>query len=213
MTAVKTAALAFVCAAVATPAFAETKSWPLSDFTSVDVSAGLNAKITAGAPFAVRAEGAAETLERLDIRTEHGVLVLARKPNLGWRWKQSSGKITIYVSAPKIDGVDVSSGAAADATGIDAPNFKAEVSSGGSMSAYGTCGALRAEASSGAALDARELKCKTVDADASSGASISVYASESVSAQASSGAHIAVKGSPKLKSIDKSSGGSVTLSE
>jgi hypothetical protein len=204
------AAAVFVAAA---PAFAETKSYNLSGFNSVDISAGLSAKIVAGGTYSVRAEAAPEVLDRLDIRVEGGVLVLGRKPQMGWGWNKSSGKVTIYVSAPKIDGVEASSGSSASATGIDAEAFRADVSSGASLDVSGVCGTLRSDASSGASLNARDLKCKSVSADASSGASISAYASERLDADASSGGSVSVKGGPKEVNTDRSSGGSVSVSE
>lgn len=207
------AASALALAVAAAPAFAETKTYNLSDFTSVDISAGLSAKIAAGAPYAVRAEAAPEVLDRLDIRVEGGVLVLGRKPQIGWGWNKSSGKVTIYVSAPKIDGVEASSGSSATATGINADAFRADVSSGAALSVSGVCGSLRSEASSGASLNAGDLKCKSVSADASSGASISAYASERLDADASSGASVTVKGGPKETNVDRSSGGSVSVGE
>lgn len=199
--------------AVAGTAHAETKNYALKDFTAVDISAGLSAKIIAGTPYAVRAEGAPEALERLDIRVEDGTLVLARKHLAGWDFNKSNGKVTIYVSVPRLDGVEASSGSSASASGVDAPSFNAEVSSGASLSVSGVCGALRSQASSGASLSARDLKCKSLNADASSGASISAFATESVDADASSGASVSVSGGAKLVNTDKSSGGSVSVGE
>lgn len=202
------AASALVAAA---PAHAETKSYALKDFTAIDISAGLSAKISVGGPYAVRAEGAPEALERLDIRVEGGALVLARKHQMGWGWNKSNGRVTIYVTAPKVDAIEASSGSAAAATGVDAPEFRADVSSGASLSVSGVCGALRSEASSGASLSAKELKCKSLSADASSGANISAYATESVDADASSGANVNVSGGATRVNADKSSGGSVSV--
>lgn len=202
------AAAALVAAA---PAQAETKTYALKDFTAIDISAGLSAKIEVGGSYAVRAEGTPEALERLDIRVEGGALVLARKHQMGWGWNKSSGRVTIYVTAPKIDAIEASSGSSASAAGVDSPDFRADVSSGAALSVSGVCGAFRSEASSGASLSAKELKCKSLSADASSGASISAHASESVDADASSGASVSVSGGATRVNADKSSGGSVSV--
>lgn len=198
---------------LAGPAAAESKTYNLSGFSEIDISAGLSAEIAVGGAYAVRAEGDPEALERLDLRVEGGALILARKRQMGWGWKNSHGRLTIYVTTPKLDGVEASSGASASASGVDAPEFRADVSSGASFSVTGVCGALRSDASSGASLDARDLKCQSLSADASSGASITAFASERVDASASSGASVRVRGGAKRVNADKSSGGSVSVSE
>lgn len=205
------AASALALGLAAAPAFAETKTYSLADFSNVDISAGLSAKIAVGGAYSVRAEGAAEALDRLDIRVEGDTLVLARKHQMNWGWNKSNGKVTIYVTTPKLDGVEASSGSSAATTGVNAENFRADVSSGASLSISGACGALQSQASSGASLSAGELKCKSVSADASSGANITAYASERVDAEASSGANVSVRGGAKEVNSNRSSGGSVSV--
>lgn len=205
------AAMAVFGALAADAASAETQTYALSGFSKVKVSAGNNAEITVGPAYAVRAEGKPEALERLDIRVDGDTLIIGRKHRTGFNWGRSEGRLVVFVSTPKLDAVDASSGSSTRTTGVSAPAFSTQASSGSSLSIAGSCGSLNADASSGASLNAGDLQCKTVNADASSGASLTVFASETAQAEASSGASVSVKGSPKSVNQNTSSGGSVSV--
>lgn len=192
---------------------ADTANLALSGFSKIKVSAGVTTQIVAGAPYAVRAEGGAEALARLDARVDGDTLVLGRKHRDGWSWKRRDDRVVVYVSTPKLDSLDASSGASATATGVESTGFAAQASSGAAVTIAGSCGAFSADASSGASLSARAFKCKTLNADASSGASITAFASESVAADASSGGSISVSGGPKSVTQESSSGGSVSVGQ
>ncbi|MEQ8177769.1 MAG: head GIN domain-containing protein [Amphiplicatus sp.] len=196
-------------ATIAAPAFAAEKTYQVGDFKTVSVSAGIEAEITVGPAASARAEGTDEGLEKLEVKVDGDDLVIRRKPRSGFNWGNSH-KVTVYVTTPTLTGVDVSSGAEAKASGIDADAFSSDISSGASASLQGACNNLKIDVSSGASLEAEDLKCKTVAADASSGASARVFASEAIVADASSGGSIKVYGSPKDWDIDESSGGDVS---
>lgn len=200
-----------LAALIAGEASAETASFALNGFSKIKVSAGVQTTVSAGAPYAVRAEGSPEALQRLEIRIDGDTLVIGRKWRSGWNWGRQDGHIVVSVSTPKLEALDVSSGASARATGIDSQGFAAQASSGASVTLAGACGGLNADASSGGSLSAEDLKCKSLTADASSGASIRAFASESVTADASSGGSIHIKGGPKTVTQETSSGGSVSV--
>lgn len=198
-----------VAAMTAAPALAAEKTYQVGDFKTVSVSAGIEAEISVGPAISARAEGTEEGLEKLDVHVSGDELVIRRKPRSGFNWGNGH-KVTVYVTTPALSGLDVSSGAEANAFGVDADTFSTDISSGASAHIKGSCNILSTDVSSGATLDASDLKCKRVTADASSGASARVYASESIVADASSGGSIRVYGSPRDWDIDESSGGDVS---
>ncbi|MDZ7627818.1 MAG: head GIN domain-containing protein [Parvularculaceae bacterium] len=202
-------AAVFAAAIMTAPAFAETKTYAVADFTRVSASAGVSVDITAGADYAVRASSSAEGLERLEIKVVEGELQIRRKSK-GWRWKRGD-EVNVTVSLPALEAVDVSSGASVDATGVDAGAFAIDVSSGGSLDIAGKCDALTVDVSSGGSVDADEFLCRSANASASSGGSADIYASESVNGDASSGGSVDVSGSPKTVNKDTSSGGSIDV--
>jgi hypothetical protein len=201
--------IALSAALIATPAFAETKTYAVGDFTRVWAAAGVDVKIAVGGDYSVKAEGSPESLERLEAKVEGGELRI-RRVNNGFKWRRN-GQVTVTVSMPALEAVSVSSGASVDATGVDAGAFSIDVSSGGSLDVAGRCDALMLDVSSGGSVDAKALECESAAADASSGGSADVFASESVSGDASSGGSIDVYGKPRTVNKDTSSGGSVSV--
>jgi hypothetical protein len=196
-------------ALVAGAALADEKTYDVSGFDAVSVSAGIKAEITVGADYSVRAESSAEGLDRLEIRVSGSELRIGREHrNFSWRRNED---VTVYVSLPALSALDVSSGAQGAATSIEADDFAIDASSGGHAELAGTCKALNIDVSSGAHVDAEDLQCASARADASSGAHAAIFASESIVADASSGGHVEVYGSPKNVNIDHSSGGSVSV--
>ncbi|WP_428407958.1 head GIN domain-containing protein [Hyphococcus sp.] len=192
-------------------AYADTQSYDFSGFTMIDASAGVDVEVTVGGAYSVRAEGEAEALERLRIERDGDALEIGRTHDRSFFSPGRKWQVTVYVTMPELNGVDVSSGADVKASGIDAGDFNASVSSGSDAVLSGRCRTITADGSSGADLDARELKCENAVADVSSGADLIVYATESLEADASSGGDITVYGSPKNTNIDKSSGGGVSI--
>lgn len=198
-----------VLALASAGALADEKTYDVSGFTGVSVSAGINAEIAVGGAYSVRAESTAEGLEKLDIRVRGGALEIRRK-NMSFNFGRSA-KVTVFVSMPEMNALEASSGSNANASGIAGDDFSIDASSGAHASAAGECGALSVDISSGAHVDAGDLKCKTASVDVSSGGNGTIFASESLVADASSGGNVRVLGEPKNVNIDRSSGGNVRI--
>ena len=204
-----------ILAIAALPAAAEVRTYDVGNFDGIDVSAGIEVRYVTGASRSVEVDD--ETL------------VLKRQKKMNWGSKRQDYSVTVlvqslsdieassgsYVEGSGLSGeeasIDVSSGARTIVTGISAGEIDIETSSGSSVEASGTCSELEADASSGSTIDAGALQCTALVADVSSGASIRAHASERVDAEASSGGSIRVTGGATDVTIDKSSGGSVTI--
>lgn len=104
-----------------------------------------------------------------------------------------------------------SSGASIKAE-VDAPQIKADVSSGASVILNGKTRTYSAEASSGGEIRTRDLLSENTTVRTSSGASAQVHASVTLSAHASSGASVTYHGAATVNQ-SVSSGGSVTKRE
>lgn len=198
------------CAALAAgAALADEETYNFSGFDAVSASSGVDAEITVGQDYSVRAEGSAESLERLEIKKAGSKLHIGRKSRF-FSWGHHDS-VTVYVSLPALSALDVSSGAEATATGVDADKFGVDASSGGNAEVSGACREITVDVSSGGYVDAEALRCVSGAADASSGGHASLYVSESIVADASSGGHVSVYGSPPKVRTDNSSGGSVSI--
>lgn len=198
-----------LAAAIATPAFAETKTFDLAGFTSVSASAGVDVTISVGGDYSVVAESTPKGLEKLKVELVGDELRIGRQSRT-MSWGRSD-RVSVTVVAPALSGVDVSSGASVEATGVDAGAFSIDVSSGGDLDIAGRCDALEADVSSGGSIDAAGLLCRTASASASSGGSADIYASESANGDASSGGSVDIHGKPATVNKDTSSGGSVSV--
>lgn len=185
---------------------AKTESRAVADFDEISVSSGIQAEVKVGAKGPVELRGDDNLLPLVETDVTGRKLRIRLKP--GTQLDPSS-PIRAVVLAPDAKALDANSGAKIDASGIDNAACSVKASSGASLEAKGTTGALDAHASSGAKLNAGGLAAKSVNADASSGASLDVSASDAVSGAASSGASIRVKGSPAKRDVSSSSGGSV----
>lgn len=194
---------------LATPAFAETKNYDFKGFTRVSAAAGTSVDVTIGGDYSVVASSTAKGLERLRVELVGDELQIGRKHRT-MSWGRSD-EVSVKVTMPSISGLDVSSGAALTAVGIDAAALDLDASSGGSLEASGRCDALNVDVSSGGDIDAEALTCRTANASASSGGSADIFASESINGDASSGGSIDVAGNPQNVSKDTSSGGSVSV--
>ena len=200
------AAVAVVTAAlVALPAFADSKTYSLSGYDKLNVSAGIDVTFTQG-PYSIQAEEPDGNFDKLIIEVRGNTLRIARENNwFNWRGVDYH----VAVSAPNLVGVDASSGSSVDGSNLSLRDLEVDVSSGASVELSGSCGALRVDVSSGADFEGEALKCETASVDASSGADADAFAARSADGNASSGASVTFHGRPPEMTKDTSSGGSV----
>jgi hypothetical protein len=200
------AGVAVVTAAlVALPAFADSKTYNLSGFDRVDVSAGIDVTFTQG-PYAVRADEPNGNFDRLIIEVRGKTLRIARE-NSWFNWRGVDYHVA--VSAPALIGVDASSGSAFEGRNLSLRDLDVDVSSGADVELAGSCAGLRLDISSGARFEGEDLKCETASVDASSGANADAFAARNATGNASSGANVTFYGKPAELVKDTSSGGTV----
>ncbi len=190
---------------VALPAFADTRTYNLSGFDRVDVSAGIEVTFTQG-PFSIRADEPKGNFDRLVIEKRGNTLRIARENSwLDWRGVDYH----VAVSAPALAGIDASSGSSFTGHNLSLRDLNVDVSSGASVEVSGSCAGLRVDVSSGADFEGEALKCESASVDASSGADADAFATRVASGNASSGANVTFHGRPPEMTKDTSSGGTV----
>lgn len=225
---------ALVAALLSSPAWAESRTMELPAFTAVDISSGLDAKVSIG-PQAVTVEARnAADLDELELYVENGVL----KAHTEWDLLKLleapvDRDIRLTISAPALTGVTATAGSDVEAAGIagDELTFKAfsgadltltavsgkivnlETAAGADLNAEGTCETGRAKADAGASLSAVGLKCADMTVSGAAGSDIEVFASKSVKADALAGASITVSGKPARVEQSGFAGGDVTIEE
>lgn len=181
-----------------------TESYELVDFDEIDIAGVYEIDVTVGPDYSVVLSGAPEEMELVEARVVNGELTLDRsRPERGKRrWRQFG--VTATVSMPSLVAIKASGVVDGDITGVDAEDFRADLSGVGSLDLEGVCGSFKAHVSGVGDLDARELKCKSVDIDVSGVGEASIYASEEVDASVGGIGSISVYGSPSR--VDKNGG-------
>ncbi|CAM4271568.1 DUF2807 domain-containing protein [Corallococcus sp. ZKHCc1 1396] len=196
----------------------------VEDFHGVSVGHGMHAQVKVG-PKSVRLEGPAESLSRIRLVVEDGILT-TRIERKGL-WGGLNGRVRLIVSSPRIDQVEASGGShmEAEATaadefeaeasggaeitvrGVDAKKVDAEASGGAQVTLIGRAEHVDAEVSGGSQLHARELQgVKSLDVDASGGAIVEADAPSSVSGEASGGSVISLSVRPQNSKLEVSGG-------
>lgn len=198
----------------------------LTNFNSINISAGLDAIITQGEKEFVEVEADQNILEYITTKVEGNTLIIRWKKGINIRKHK---KATVHITLRELSGVNASSGADVVCNDViktdeisinlssgadiklklDAKNIKANASSGADLILEGIAEKLDVNASSGADIKASKLKAQDVIADASSAAEIKVYAVNTIKANASSGADIDYYGNPKYTNNHSSSGGDI----
>ncbi len=174
-----------------------TEMFDLADFDRIDIAGVFEVEVTVGGDFAVTVSGAPSEMERLKATVENGELVLDRKEiHTGKRHWRDLG-LTAEISLPSLTAIDIAGVADGTVTGVEADDFKVDLSGVGDLTISGTCGRLEADVSGVGDLDAKGLECRDVDVDVSGIGDASVYASESVDASVSGIGSIDIYGSPK----------------
>lgn len=187
-------------------AWADTRAYSLSDFSSVSASASVRVVLKQG-PYAVNAESTDGKFDELDIHTEGRKLMIGRKSHMRFG---PGPHYTVTVSAPAYDGISASSSARLSGAGLSLKQVDVSASSSGRVELAGSCQSLSAHVSSSGRFDGSELKCEAADIDASSSARAEVFAAKAVTGRASSSAKIEVLGKPAQFDKHTSSSGSIS---
>lgn len=195
-------------------------------FNKLSVSQGIEVILTQEPKVSMTIEADDNLHELLITEVENDVLKIYFSENVGNR---KSSKV--YLSMPELVSINTSSGSEVNGQNtfevekitldsssgsqievrLNAQEVSASSSSGSDITIKGNCLFLIADSSSGSEINATELISQDVRANASSGADIDVISTQNFTGNASSGASINCDGNPKVKSIDKSSGGSVSV--
>ena len=184
------------------------RSYDLAGFQGVGLAGSQNVIVTVGPAYSVRAEGDAESLDRLDIRVENGTLKIGAKKN-SWSigWNSNRPHTTVYVSAPALASAAIAGSGDMRIDRVQGQRFAASIAGSGDMdiaalrvgeakfSIAGSGGikaAGSAEASSISVAGSGDLDLERLEART---ASISIMGSGGVRARAMETANVSVMGS------------------
>jgi Putative auto-transporter adhesin, head GIN domain len=174
-------------------AAADTRVIPVTEILFVEASGPFRVEITTGPQTSAVLEGSAAELERIESRVRGNRLQVRTRTSFN---NNDDIDVVLRVTAPILQGITVSKGGSATATGLNTSAIRLDASMGAALDASGRCDRLEARARMGGALDAEKLVCRNVSANASMGGATHVHATGSVDAHASMGGTIAIAGQP-----------------
>lgn len=203
---------------------------PAKNFHAIKVSSGIELILVQGNEEALAVSASSiEHRDNIKTEVENGVLKITYD-NKVWKKNSYNRRLKAYVSAIKIDDLDISSGASvkidgkvkSENLGIDISSgatFKGEIevanvvidqSSGSVADISGIAGNLKVDGSSGSVFNGYDLTVENGEADISSGAVIHLNVNKELSAEATSGGSISYKGKGVIRNIKTGSGGSIS---
>jgi hypothetical protein len=115
------------------------RNFEVGAFSRVSLEGSHDVVVTVGGAPSVRAEGDAEAIERLDIRVENGTLKVGTERG-NWSFRRNRGRVTVYVSAPALEGAAIGGSGDMRIDRVQAQRFAASIGGSGDME----IGALRA---------------------------------------------------------------------
>ncbi len=86
----------------ATAATTASRSYPLADYTGIELSGPDRVVVRQGAAFSVTARGPQAALDRLVLRVDEDTLVITRRSSIDMNWRSTTPVATITVTMPAI---------------------------------------------------------------------------------------------------------------
>jgi len=206
----------------------EKENRTVSDFTSINVSSGIDLYITQGEDISLEVICDKGEIHRLITEVEGSTLKIYMKGSNNWNW--SNSKVPkVYVNYKEINEISAnggsdlygqnvittsklsikSSGGADIYAEVKTDELKINSSGGSDIKIKGSTTNLTASASGGSDINARELKAQIVKVNSSGGADAIVWAEKELTANASGGSDIDYYGNPEKKSLSESGAGDI----
>jgi hypothetical protein len=182
------------------------REFDLQGFTVVNVGNGFHVEIVQGSEYRISVSIDDNMLDRLVVQKDGDKLKIDLKPG-----SYSNLNLEAVITAPSLNGVELSGGSHGDVTGIDSSSeFSVTLSDGSEVVIVGSAGTLRVDASDGSRLDLSRFEVDSAVVVLSDGSHGSVYADERLDVDMSDGSHLDYYGDPTLGRIDLSDGSTIS---
>jgi len=182
------------------------REFDLQGFTVVNVGNGCRAEMAQGSEYSISMSINDNLLDQLVVQKDGDKLKIGLKPGI-----YTNVNLRAVITAPTINGVELSGGSHGDVTGVDSQSgFSVTLSDGSEVVVIGSAATLRVEASSGSHMNLSRFKVDSAVVVLSDGSNGSVYADERLDVDMSDGSHLDYYGSPTLGRIDLSDGSTIT---
>jgi Putative auto-transporter adhesin, head GIN domain len=205
---------------------------PVSGFHGINVATGIELILTAGSTEEVAVSAATnEFRDKIITRVESGVLKIYYETKTGAINKRKETKdLKAYVSYKSLDILHVSTGAELTINGVlkstkldmtvntgalvsgevDITTLQVDQSTGSKVTLSGKVSTLNVEGSTGSKFKGEDMATSNCSVTVSTGAIVTVSAEKELQVKASTGGNVKYKGTPSIREVKTSSGGSVS---
>jgi hypothetical protein len=118
-----------------------TQTRDVSSFAAIDMSGAARLEITVGRPESLLLEGRAASIERVTTEVRHNTLFIESKPR-DWFMSSNRRRITVRISVPKLESLQVEGGNDVRVTGFDGGESVIKASGAAHIFAEGRLAAL-----------------------------------------------------------------------
>jgi hypothetical protein len=108
------------------------RSFPVADFTGVELAGADDVDVKVGGAFSVRADGPAEELDKLEIRKDGATLKVGRQRNAAG-WSSSSKGVKVYVTMPAIQAASLAGSGNLTVDRVQATDFDGDLAGSGDL--------------------------------------------------------------------------------
>ncbi|MBK0383027.1 DUF2807 domain-containing protein [Pedobacter sp. SD-b] len=199
----------------------------VKNFHSISLSGSFNIMVKIGAKESISLEGDAQDLNRVETIVQNGVLRIRLKRDVN-NWNVGIGKVTIYITAKRLDGLVLSgsgninldgklSSASADVqlsgsgkitAGLDSQTAGVALSGSGTINLSGEVGAVNISISGSGNVNATDLISEKSKMQIAGSGNVSITSKEELNATLLGSGSVNYKGNPKL-SVNKVGSGEV----
>ena len=109
-----------------------TRSYTVTDFSTISLRGSDDVDVRVGTGFSVRAEGPADMLDRLKIEKDGQALNVGRRNGVNLDWAKS-GKVKVFVTLPRLAGAGISGSGNMAVDRIEGGTFRANVAGSGNL--------------------------------------------------------------------------------
>jgi hypothetical protein len=176
----------------------------VSDFKSIDASGIVNVEVSSQKDFSVEVQADDNLLQYIKTEVSGDTLKIYSEGRIS-----PKTRITVKISMPEIDGVEVSGVSNTVVSDVKGDSLKLEASGASKIKISGEAKSLESNASGASGIDAENLKVEDAEIEASGASNTTVSASNNVEAHASGASHIYYTGEPKDVSSSKSGASSI----
>jgi hypothetical protein len=210
-------ASALTTLALASPAFAEVRTFNHSGFRKIEVEKGFKVEFTQASTYSVVIDSRYNNFDMIKVEMVGDTLRITRPQNPHPDRNIRNVEDIVRISAPDLDAlkleagitfrspkltldrldIDAHAGIIVDIDDLRVDTLDVDMDAGSKFAVAGTCSKLKLNLGAAVTVDAKDLKCREADIDTGPASKVHAFASERAVANAGVSAAILVSGKPR----------------